>query len=245
MKFDCVVIIDCWSVFQVIKGFPQWSSTRIAREVEQLETFYKNFKSVLEHNHEFDSVLYAVYRNPDNSILYKYEDTPDFENIPSDKRWMYRSNPLKSQNLGNSKVNSLTVDEALPIHVESLTKNTNKNILVCGRSWGACIHHREVGIETLMHHGYNVFVDRQLVHSEQEHVTRQEPFGISHRELLDDDVVWTTHRTPGERKHRLQHNLYRAVAIHQDRVFNNPNPTIDYEDDPSLYTRKLYENINS
>lgn len=239
MKFDCAVIIDCWSVFQIYKELavlPNWRPERTEYEVKRLETFYKNFKRIMDL-HEFDSILYATYDNPGNSLLYKHEHTKEFEQIPQNKKWMYRSNPLQSQNLGNGKVNTLTTDCAEPSHVESLTKNTNKNILVCGRSWQACLHHREVGIENLMNLGYNVFVDSRLVHCEKEHKLHAVPFGITADDLLNDDIVWTTHRLPveGTPRYRLQKNVYRAVAVHNGRSFNDPSEDTACERNLSLY----------
>lgn len=234
MKFDCVVIIDCWSVFQMDEVAKQedWDADTKKLAVARLKAYYKQFKLTLE-GYEFDSVLHAVYANEYNSILYTHESKPEYQQTLPAERWMYRSNPLKSENLGNGKVNSLTVDVANISDIESLTKSTNKNILVCGRSWLACLHFREVGIEYLMNAGYNVFVDSRLVHCEH---TRQRtvPVGIDYDDLLNDDIIWSTHRTDvGTPQHKLHHHLYRAVAIHADRAHHNPEPAA--ATNPSLY----------
>ena len=56
----------------------------------------------------------------------------------------YKTHPLSTRNLGDGKINSLTTDRAVPNDIRKLTDG--KKILICGRSFGACVHARPVGI---------------------------------------------------------------------------------------------------
>ena len=237
MKFDCVVIIDCWSMQQheIILEKENRSDDYKLYELNKCKRFYQDFKDNLR-KFEFDNILHALYRNSDNGdLLNKVEIDYDMSTIPHRERWMYKTHPFSSQNLGEGLVNSLTNDMAVPDDIEKLTDG--KKILVCGRSFGACVHGRPVGILPLLNLGYDVYISSKLVLREGYRVNSasKHPTDLDAEFLLSDDVVWTHHREVDEDGEcRLVPDLFKAVAIHRDQLHVH-DMLIEYQMKDDMY----------
>ena len=224
MKFDCVVIIDCWSIQQqesILKEENKpldWQS----HELKKCKTYYQEFSTNL-NNVEFDNILHALYPNEYNGdLLNRVEQSYDTSGIPEEQKWMYRTHPLATRRLGNGSVNSLTTDCAVPDDIKRLTDG--KKILVCGRSFGACVHGRPVGIVPLLNLGFEVYIRTELVlkegyrpFTEHKHVSE-----LNAEDLIDDDVVWTQHREmDNDGMNRRVPDVFKAVAVHRNSLIDH------------------------
>lgn len=231
MKFDCVVIIDCWGLHSLKQMLEREFESADERDYEfnKCKRFYQDFKDSL-HRFEFDNVLHALYAHSDNGdLLNKLEFNYDMADIDSWDRWMYKTHPLSTRNLGDGKINSLTTDRAVPNDIKKLTDG--KKILICGRSFGACVHARPVGIFPLINLGYEIFLSTRLVLREgtRQNTPVKHPTDVDEGFLLSDDVVWTRHRELNENnEYQTVPDLYKAVKLHRNRTLIT-DMVIEYE----------------
>ena len=213
MKFDCVVLIDCWSqnVSNVMMR-EEINDEKIESQVRhKLHQFYNDFQSHLE-KYQFENILHALYKNKFNgSILNDIQDTLDLSTVESKFRWQYKTHPLNLK-FHNGKINSLTSDEATVEDIKKLT--SGKKILVCGKSFGACVQGRPAGVIELLHMGYDVYMDTRLVFREGKTLMACE---IDSNTILKDLVVWTAHReTADDGLSHVVPFLYRAIGVHEN-----------------------------
>ena len=205
---DAVLLIDIWgpeSFVSIISkhGFGNYTSNDWLNYQTRYQKSCHNFLNFFK----FDTLINATYRGPTptfSSEKCNRDEDQDEEFSPMHYK-QYHCNPRRVMNV-NCQIQDICE------HVKP-----GGTIIVGGGSWGACVHFRPVGFNTLMNHGFRVFTAPQLCYRNPvDEITGQKTSGISHQDLLVDDVVWSRSVINGY----YYDMLYEGVTVHTDNILD-------------------------
>lgn len=201
---DAVLLIDIWGPEAFVSiisehGFGEFTSNDWFNYQIRYQKSCHNFLNKFK----FDTLINATYRGPTPYFnierFYRNEDQNE-EFSPMHYKH-YHCKPHRVMNAD--------------CQIEDICRHVKPNgtIIVGGGSWGSCVHFRPVGFNTLMNYGFRVFTAPELCYQNPVNkITGAKTSGISHQDLLIDDVVWSRSVINGH----YYDFLYEGVMVHPD-----------------------------
>jgi hypothetical protein len=205
---DAVLLIDIWGPESFVSiigehGFGDYT----ANDWLNYQRVYQKSCHNFLNRFKFDTLINATYRAVCPALSNEKSLTGEDQSIDFSPMHYknYHCNPRRVMN-----VNYQMAD------ICQLVK-PGGTVVVGGGSWGACVHFRPVGITRLINHGFRVFTAPELCYQNPVNVlTGAKTSGISHQDLLVDDIVWSRSVI---NDHYYDY-LYEAIMVHQDNALD-------------------------